>query len=363
MRGLLFFFVLLLFGWFAFSGFWYNCKIKDRCGENIEPKSIVVPVEKEKKKAIKPEPAKVNTAASNKINRGDAFMQNLSPISVSGYQFKNDNRQGNIYFSTNSQTTANPIIDAVVSPDLKELVNHLKNSPQSNLQITGYYTNKEVATFNGKNLGLDRANNVKNYLVKAGLNEKQIETKSLQNNNLKVINENVVGAINLSLKIATKPKASTVKSIPVEPTAKPTVPIKKATIPIVKPTPKPTKTQTPLVTKAIEQETRTVYFKYNSSEIIITKELEKYVEQLKLYLKQNTNKQVVVTGHTDSLGDRQQNVELALKRANFVKQFLIKKGITAKQINTNSEGPNKPIASNKTAAGREQNRRVEITFN
>jgi len=199
------------------------------------------------------------------------------------------------------------------------------------LQITGYYTNKESVNFKGKNLGLSRANNVKNYLVDAGLNSYKIETKSLLNNNLKVFNENVTGAINLSLKTTEK----------------------KAT-PVTKPTPK---------AAAIEQETKTVYFKYNSSEIIITKELEDYVERLKLYLKQNTGKQIVVTGHTDSFGQAQQNVKLGLKRANFVKQFLTKNGITAKQIKTDSKGPAKPIASNKTTEGRKQNRRVEITFN
>jgi len=331
MRGLLFFFVMLLFGWYAFSGYWYNCKIKDRCNPPIEKtEPYAVPVEKEEDRQLKTTDKKTNT-----IGVGDVFMHKLTPLYVTGYQFKNGQPKGNIYFNTDSTTMATPIINDLVSPDLKELVDHIKRNPQNKLQVTGYYTNQETKNYKGVNLGLERANNVRDYLVKTGLNINQIETKSLQNNNLKVVNQNVVGAINLSLKAEKKSEI------------------------VTKPTPKPSLK----VAKAIEAETKTVYFKYNSSEIIITKELEDYVERLKLYLKQNATKKIAVTGHTDSFGNRNQNIKLGLKRADFVKQFLLKNGLSSKQIVTDSKGPDKPITSNKTAEGRKENRRVEITFN
>lgn len=322
MRGLLFFFVLLLFGWYAFSGYWYNCKIKNRCNQVEKTEPYAVPVEKKD--------TKVKSEVS-KIGIGDAFMNNIAPLTVTGYQFKNGQPKSNIYFKTDTSALAIPVIDDEISPYLNEIADHLKTNQNSNLKITGYYTNQEAATYQGKNLGLDRANNVKKYLVKAGLSDTQIETKSLQNNNLKTVNKNVVGALNLLIKKAT----------PTKTLAKPTVDI----------------------AKAIEKETKTVYFKYNSSEIIITKQLTDYVARLKLYLKQNPTKQVAVTGYTDSQGNRQQNINLGLKRANFVRQFLSENGITSKQIKADSKGSDKPVASNKTAEGRKQNRRVEITFN
>jgi len=317
MRGLLFFFILLLLSWYAFSGYWYNCKIKDRCSETV---AEVEPVKAEAKKTTKP------------LVKKETFTENPTPLNVTGYSFKTGQPKDNIYFSTDSATMAKPIIGNAITPYLKEITDHLVKNPKNKLQITGYYSNQEAVAFKGKNLGLERADNVKNYLINAGLSKDQIETKSLQNNNLKIYNNNVTGAINLSLKANENPKIAATK-----PPAK--------------------------VTKAIEQETKTVYFKYNSSEIILTKELKEYVERLKLYLKQNAGKKVVVTGHTDSFGKREQNIKLGLGRANFVKQFLIKNGITQKQINADSKGPDKPIASNKSPEGRKQNRRVEITFN
>jgi len=360
MRGLLFFSILLLFGWYTFSGYWYNCKIKNRCGVEADSKNIVEPAKKEEVKTVETSPIKAEPAKKEEVKKveptkkktieiGDAFMNNLTPLSVSGYQFKTGKPKGNIYFSTDSTATANPIINNSVAPYLKEISDHLKRNSLNKLQITGYYTSKEASIFKGKNLGLERANNVKGYLVKGGLNQNQVETKALQNNNLRVVNENVTGAINLSLKTIQKPAA--------KPIAKPVV--KPITKPVVKPIVKPAIK----VTKAIEQETKTVYFKYNSSEIIITNELQNYVERLKLYLKQNTGKKVVVTGHTDSFGNRQQNISLGLKRATFVKQFLAKSGVIETQIKVDSKGPDKPIASNKTTAGKDKNRRVEITFN
>lgn len=320
MRGLLFLFILLLSGWYAFSGYWYNCKIKNRCLNKTVQSKQVKPVKTEEKKQPVP------------ITKPALLTENPTPLSISGYNFKNSPPKGNIYFGTDAALMDKPIIDKTVSPYLEEIASHLKANPiSSNLQITGYYTNKEANNYKGKNLGLSRAGNVKDYLVNIGLDQSQIEIKSLQNNNLKIFNNSITGAINLTLKV-TKTLVDTIKT----------------------PTPK---------AAAIEQETKTVYFKYNSSEIIITKELKDYVERLKLYLKQETGKQVVVTGHTDSFGQAQQNVKLGLQRANFVKQFLTENGITSKQVKTDSKGPAKPIASNKTAEGRKQNRRVEITFN
>jgi len=316
MRGLLLLFIMLmlLFSWCAFSGYWYNCKIKNRCKKNITASVNAKPAKTENKEQPKPATKPVE------------FTKNPAPLSITGYSFKNSSPEGNIYFSTDTALMDEPIIDDTVSPYLNEIIDDLKANPTSNLQITGYYTNKEANNFKGKSLGLSRANNVKDYFVNAGLDQNQIETKSLQNNNLKIFNNNVTGAVNLSL-ITAKALTNFVK----------------------KTTPKPA---------AIEQETKTVYFKYNSSEIIITTELKDYVERLKQYLNQNSNKQVVVTGYTDSFGKPPQK-----KRANFVKAFLAKNGITSKQINTDSKGPANPVASNKTAEGRKQNRRVEITFN
>ncbi len=67
-----------------------------------------------------------------------------------------------------------------------------------------------------------------------------------------------------------------------------------------------------------------------------------------------------VSGHTDSIGSDAYNQKLSEKRAAAVKQFLVEHGVASGRIDTVGYGEAKPIADNKTAEGRAQNRRVEI---
>jgi len=68
-----------------------------------------------------------------------------------------------------------------------------------------------------------------------------------------------------------------------------------------------------------------------------------------------------VTGYTDSTGKAAHNQKLSERRAASVKAYLVKKGVPAAHILTKGEAEANPVASNKTKAGRAQNRRVEIT--
>jgi outer membrane protein OmpA-like peptidoglycan-associated protein len=69
---------------------------------------------------------------------------------------------------------------------------------------------------------------------------------------------------------------------------------------------------------------------------------------------------VEIAGHTDSHGDSASNMELSRKRAAAVKQYLIEKGIAGGNLTDVGFGSTKPIANNATAAGRQENRRVEF---
>lgn len=71
---------------------------------------------------------------------------------------------------------------------------------------------------------------------------------------------------------------------------------------------------------------------------------------------------VRLTGHADSTGNRALNDALALERARSVKAYLVNNGIAASKIAVEGKGDREPVASNATAAGRAQNRRVDITF-
>jgi outer membrane protein OmpA-like peptidoglycan-associated protein len=77
-------------------------------------------------------------------------------------------------------------------------------------------------------------------------------------------------------------------------------------------------------------------------------------------LVENPQYRVQISGHTDSQGTRAKNIRLSLARARTVETFLEANGVPPRQVTAKGFGPDVPIASNKTAAGRAKNRRVEL---
>src|SRR3954452_23901688 len=71
---------------------------------------------------------------------------------------------------------------------------------------------------------------------------------------------------------------------------------------------------------------------------------------------------IAVEGHTDNVGGTAMNQTLSEKRANAVRDYLVSAGISADHITADGKGEESPIATNKTAAGRQQNRRVELVI-
>jgi OOP family OmpA-OmpF porin len=69
-----------------------------------------------------------------------------------------------------------------------------------------------------------------------------------------------------------------------------------------------------------------------------------------------------LAGHTDNVGTEANNMRLSKDRAESVKQYLVDRGANPSRIEATGYGESQPIASNKTAAGRQKNRRVEFTL-
>ncbi|MBI5498009.1 MAG: OmpA family protein [Deltaproteobacteria bacterium] len=72
--------------------------------------------------------------------------------------------------------------------------------------------------------------------------------------------------------------------------------------------------------------------------------------------------EIVVEGHTDSQGTRASNLVLSQKRSESVRKYLVDKGVPVSSLKAVGYGPDRPVGDNKTAAGREQNRRVEFVI-
>lgn len=86
------------------------------------------------------------------------------------------------------------------------------------------------------------------------------------------------------------------------------------------------------------------------------------VARLAEFLRDFPDRIVLIEGHTDSTGSAEYNRDLSVRRANAVQDFLISQGIDPTRIVARGYGQDVPLAPNDTAAGRQQNRRVEIVI-
>jgi outer membrane protein OmpA-like peptidoglycan-associated protein len=86
------------------------------------------------------------------------------------------------------------------------------------------------------------------------------------------------------------------------------------------------------------------------------------IERLATFLNQNTGTRIRIEGHTDSVGTEAYNEELSRRRAQAVADALTDRGIARDRIDVAARGEGFPVVGNETAAGRQQNRRVEIVF-
>lgn len=87
---------------------------------------------------------------------------------------------------------------------------------------------------------------------------------------------------------------------------------------------------------------------------------ERNVRRIADFLQEYPERKVLIEGFTDSTGSESYNQVLSERRAEAVRQFLIANGVSADRVTARGYGEMSPVASNKTAAGRQLNRRVEI---
>jgi OOP family OmpA-OmpF porin len=124
------------------------------------------------------------------------------------------------------------------------------------------------------------------------------------------------------------------------------------------PAPAPQPKPVPVVHKLIKIED--VNFAFDSA--ALTKNADAKLDEVLAADKEFPDDNLEVSGYTDSTGKKAYNQKLSERRAASVKAWLVKHGIPAGRISTVGYGETKPVASNKTKAGRAQNRRVEVRY-
>ena len=216
-----------------------------------------------------------------------------------------------------------------VSEGVDKLKTYLDENPNKTINIIGHYKSTETNTSAFPDLGIARGNSVKNHLVGKGISSKIINVTSQLDDKLLADNNIYYGPISFGITTnQNTDNSSELSAIREEIIANPLI----------------------------------IYFKTGDSSLNLDQAQRSKMQKISTYIDKSDDGKVSVVGHTDSVGKITTNTQLGLARAKTVKGYLAKNGINLASIIASSQGPRKPIATNKTKAGRAKNRRVEVTL-
>lgn len=128
---------------------------------------------------------------------------------------------------------------------------------------------------------------------------------------------------------------------------------KPAPVVVPKPEPKPEPVQ-------VKKEVVTFNLLFGFDKAQITDEMIPILEQAKMILEEDKNTKFTVAGHTDSTGPEAYNQGLSMRRAEAVRNWLVKNGIAPSRLDVAGYGETRPKFDNSTKEGRRLNRRVEL---
>ena len=101
-----------------------------------------------------------------------------------------------------------------------------------------------------------------------------------------------------------------------------------------------------------------VLFDFNKYEV--KNKVKGSLNALAKALEENPDIRIKIDGYTDFIGSEGYNLEISVKRANAIKDYLTNRGVKPSNISIEGYGKQNPIASNQTETGRAKNRRVEF---
>jgi len=99
---------------------------------------------------------------------------------------------------------------------------------------------------------------------------------------------------------------------------------------------------------------------FESGQATLTDAGKAILDQMSVALLKLRDKRVEVIGHTDNAGSRAGNLSLSQARAEAVKTYVVGRGVRADMVTVSGEGPDRPVADNRTPEGRARNRRIEF---
>ena len=211
---------------------------------------------------------------------------------------------------------------------LDKVADYLKGNTDRGLTITGLYESAENNRSIFPNLGLARADNIKNYLRGLGVSVGQLNTLGSESTNTCWRKDTLEKGVQFAFGDLAlgNDRIDGIKNR--------------------------------LLGKPI-----TVYFDTDSDNISLSSQQRTDFADLIYYLDNVDGSKLDIDGHTDNVGNRSYNVNLSRDRADFVKNYLQRNGsIGLNLMDVNGLGPDRPVESNNSSSGRAKNRRVEVTL-
>lgn len=312
--------IILLILWMIGSTWWHVCKIKQLCPD-----------------------AALSTESSTDANLL------TTPAGADVYTIADGNRfrlelPGHFSFATSG---ANANMNTL-GGSLASMIKYLKANPGRTLEIVGYYSPAEANKTRLANLGLARAEGLKQYLVQQELPTKSITTKGEERNlPFTTKGDSLYGGIDFAFR-GTEATETDLTTTPAPTTL------------VVMSNPISEKELAEAQKYTSVFEPIDLYFPLGEANYIKTDETQKFFDEAVKYLSAHKDKKLLLTGHTDNTGPEDSNLRLSRDRANDVKNRLRKSGIEASQIDVNAKGESEPKADNKTLSGRKANRRVTV---
>lgn len=257
----------------------------------------------------------------------------IHPFSLSDpsgdFSFSSDD---NFNFDSSGFSILKPISDNLNS-GIDELQLYLGGNENKSLDVTGWYTAGEDNTSAFPNLGMARANAVKNYLITKGIPSSRMNLSGALNNDLVPDGTIFRGPINFGISTATDTSAADEEA------------------------------EMDALRAKIQADPLVLHFGNAQTSINLSTEQRQKIAEIARYLDKVESAKAIVTGHTDNTGSREGNVNISKKRADFAKGYLVQNGIADAKIDTAGKGPDEPVGSNATEEGRAQNRRTVVTVN
>jgi outer membrane protein OmpA-like peptidoglycan-associated protein len=214
--------------------------------------------------------------------------------------------------------------DPMTNEGFEEFTDSIKKvfneSPTAIIEITGLYDKQELNNSSFENLGLARAENIKQLLLNSGV-KRSYRIKSEKGD----LSDGLSGSINDAY--------------------------------IFEAVPREERTDGFIISEARNK--LVIHFVSNSALPESDQQVKMAIKKLAGNARKNQNRLLVI-GHTDNQGDPLENKKLGLLRATKVKDLLLSYGMNEKSVLVESEGSDAPLVNNNTLRGRQQNRRVEI---